>query len=148
VGLLAGARPFGVVPDLILVVVIYLAWLASASDALAFGLIAGLVTDFASGSDFGLRLAFYSATAVMVIFLRHHGAAPDNLWLGWVYCAVATLAFNLALVAGLGWAQASVHWPTLLALTVITAGVNCLLYTAARVAAGRWLRSAAPVLKR
>src|SRR5258708_3129799 len=66
-------RPFGAIPNLVLIVVILMALWGSATSALATAIGGGLLLDAASGSDFGLRMGFFAVTALTVVAARQFG---------------------------------------------------------------------------
>jgi len=98
VGFFGGLRLFGVVPNLLLIALTYWALNRQASEALTAALIGGLVLDFASGSDFGLRLAFYSFYALGVMYLRQRGAGQSVLVIS-AALATGTILFNLVVLS-------------------------------------------------
>lgn len=111
---LGNMRPLGVLPNLLLVVIIYAGLLRDATETLAIALGAGLILDLASGSDFGLRMAFYAVLALIVMVLRQMGADFENLGLVLATTAAGAILYNLAVLAGLAVQHGSV--PLALAL--------------------------------
>lgn len=107
---LAAWRPAGVIPNLLLVVVIFLAATRPASGALAAALMGGLLLDLASGSDFGLRMGFYSLVALGVVVVKRLGGDYDD-WALLVTTVIASaLVFNLAVLANLAQAHIEISW--------------------------------------
>lgn len=92
-------RPFGVMPNLMLILVICLALWGSASLALAGTILGGLVLDLASGSDFGLRTAFYTVVALAVIAARQLGLHSDSILSAVILVMVATILFDAAILS-------------------------------------------------
>lgn len=99
VGFLAAWRPFDVVPDLLLAVVIALALYTTASEALISAVIGGLALDLSSGADFGLRLGFYTVVALVVSLMNRAGVALDSLaWRLGLVALLVVLAHGVILV--------------------------------------------------
>jgi hypothetical protein len=68
---------------------------------LAVSLVGGFLLDTASGHDFGLRMAFYTAMVLAVMTIRQMGVDADS-WpalIGLTF--LGTLAFNLTVLATL-----------------------------------------------
>lgn len=99
VGFLAAWRPFGVTPDLLLAVVIALAFYTTASEALVCAMVVGLAMDLSSGADFGLRLGFYTVAALIVSLLTRAGVALDSaVWRLGLASLLVILAHGVILV--------------------------------------------------
>jgi rod shape-determining protein MreD len=98
---LATWRPAGIVPNLLAVVVILagLAW--RVSETLILALAGGLLLDLASGSDFGLRMAFFSLLALLVAVLARLGMDFENVGILLLLLLGATVIYNLAVIANL-----------------------------------------------
>lgn len=93
-------RPFGVLPNLLLVVLTVFAWVRPASQTLVLAVFSGLVLDLTSGTDFGLRMAFYSVFGLAVLFIKQLGAG-ESWWSDAALVAAGTLVYNLAVLAAL-----------------------------------------------
>ncbi|HSH31761.1 MAG TPA: hypothetical protein VK963_03805 [Candidatus Saccharimonadales bacterium] len=107
VSFLGAARPLGVLPNLLLVVVIYAGLAATATEAVAMALGGGILLDVVSGTDFGLRMGFYSLLALVIIMIKRAGANFDNIGLVLLSTIGGTVAYNAAVITGLMLAGAS-----------------------------------------
>lgn len=126
-GFLASARPFGVVPNLMLVVILYAGLTATATETLVMALAGGLLLDLASGTDFGLRLGFYLVAALAVLVMRQLGVNLDHLGLIAPAVAVGTVLFNLGVLTGPVISRADIGWGVVAARIGIEAALNLLL---------------------
>jgi len=95
-------RPFGVIPNLVLIAVVLIALWYSATAALAAALGGGFLLDTASGSDFGLRMGFFGVVALAIVAGRQLGLNAGSAITGLVSVAVATVLYNLAALIVLG----------------------------------------------
>lgn len=91
-------RPFGVMPNLMIIVVTISAMWSQATPTLVAALLGGLLLDGASGTDFGLRTAFFAALALTVIAARQLGLHTDSVITTLMIVAVATALFDLAVL--------------------------------------------------
>jgi rod shape-determining protein MreD len=73
VSLLPALRPFGVVPDLVLVAVVLLGLRSTVSQALTLALVGGVVMDLSAGSDFGLHTGILVLAALSTGLVRRSG---------------------------------------------------------------------------
>ncbi len=71
-------RPFGVLPNLVLIVVVLSALLSEATPTVATAVLGGLLLDLSSATDFGLRAATLSVVALAVITARQYGLHSDS----------------------------------------------------------------------
>lgn len=71
--LLPALQPFGVVPNLVLVVVVLAGLEGVASATLVAAVAAGLAVDLASGADFGLRTGLLVLVVLVIGWLRRAG---------------------------------------------------------------------------
>jgi len=92
-------RPLGIIPNCVLLVVIMLALLSDASPALAAAIGGGLLLDLASGSDFGLNMAFYVVTALAIIAGRQLGLHATSIVTGVAAAILGTVLYNLVILA-------------------------------------------------
>lgn len=118
VGFLPAWRPLGVVPDLLLALVLALGLYTTAGEALITALVGGLALDLSSGSDFGLRLGFYTVVALVVALLQRSGWLLDSLTWRLGLIALLTLAAN-----GLVLAVMALHHARL-PLQIVTARIT------------------------
>jgi rod shape-determining protein MreD len=92
-------RPLGIIPNcMLLVVIVYALW-SDATPALAAAIGGGLLLDLASGSDFGLRMAFFVVTALTLVAGRQLGLHATSFVTGIVATIVGTLLYNLVVLA-------------------------------------------------
>jgi rod shape-determining protein MreD len=129
-------RPIGVIPNLMLVLVIVSGLFSAATPTVATALFGGLLLDLASGSDFGLRMAFYLLAALVVIALRQFGVHPESLLNALILIVVLTAVFDLAIVSSIGPPNA----PVLLIITkeaVVNAVIGLILLVGVALIQGR-----------
>lgn len=79
VGFLPALRPYGVIPDLLAVVIVALGLMTTASQTLICAMAVGLALDLSSASSFGLHLGVYTVTALAVSLLARYGIAYDTV---------------------------------------------------------------------
>jgi cell shape-determining protein MreD len=127
--LLGHLRPLGVVPALVMVAVILAALWLEATPTLVAAIVGGLLLDMASGADFGLRTGFFMVAALAVIAARQFGLHAESLAPAMAIVVVATLAFNLAVVAGAN--ATGADWVVIAQRIGLEALVNTLLLMAA-----------------
>jgi rod shape-determining protein MreD len=94
-------RPLGVMPNVVLIVVVLFGLWSDATTALAAGLGGGFLLDLASGSDFGLRMAFYVVVALALIAGKQLGLHAESLVTSALAVIIGTLIYNLAVLATL-----------------------------------------------
>jgi len=70
---LAGWQPWGVVPDLLFIVLIRTSNMASLWATLVAALVGGLVLDLAAGGQFGLEVTFAVVLVLALAWLRRSG---------------------------------------------------------------------------
>ena len=92
-------RPLGIIPNCMLLVVIVFALWSDATPALVAAIGGGLLLDLASGSDFGLNMAFYVVTALALIAGRQLGLHATSIVTGIVATILGTLLYNLVVLA-------------------------------------------------
>ncbi|HSX14371.1 MAG TPA: rod shape-determining protein MreD [Candidatus Saccharimonadales bacterium] len=97
----------GVVPNLALVCVILLAARLPVTASLGLAVAIGALLDASSGSDYGLRTAFYVLIALITAVLGQLGSDLDNLSLLASLVIGATLMINLAILANLAFLHIS-----------------------------------------
>lgn len=143
VGFLGAWRPLGILPNLLMVVIIFAGLVRGATETVAMGAAGGLLLDLASGSDFGLRMGFYTVLALVVVVMRQTGANLENLSLVWLITAVGTLVYNLAVLVGVWSAGATVPLNLAGRRIGIEMVMNLILATLLRPVLIRLLRSSA-----
>lgn len=124
---LAAWRPLAVVPDLVIVTVVWSSWRLSATEALGLAAGLGLWLDLASGTDFGLRTAFLTTLVLALLVIRQLGADVEAWGLGLASVAAATIIYNLFILAPLVIGHATISWVTALSLVAKAAVLNVLL---------------------
>lgn len=117
-------RPFGIMPNLVLVVVVVTALWSRATTALASAIIAGLLLDLVSGADFGLRTAFFTVATLAVIALRQLGVYAESFLMAVATVVICTVAANLLIVLGVIGNTGGIDWPTVLQRIAIEAVLN------------------------
>ncbi|HUC86917.1 MAG TPA: rod shape-determining protein MreD [Candidatus Saccharimonadales bacterium] len=95
-------RPLGVMPNLMLVVIVLFGLWSNATPALAAALGGGFLLDLASGSDFGLRMAFFSVVVLAIIAGRQTGLHADSFITALLVVMAGTVLYNLVVLATLG----------------------------------------------
>jgi len=95
-------RPLGVMPNLMLVVVVLFGLWSNATPALVVAIGGGLLLDLASGSDFGLRMAFYLVMALGLVAARQLGVQANSLVTAIIAVVIGCLLYNLVVLAALG----------------------------------------------
>lgn len=103
-------RPFGVMPNLVLTVVIVTALWSRATTALASAVVCGILLDLASGSDFGLRTAFFTVVVLAIIATRQLGLHAESFSIALAITAAATILANLMIVLSVIGSTAGVDW--------------------------------------
>ena len=120
-------RPLGIIPNLLLIAIILNGLHGTASSTVAIALGGGLLLDLASGQDFGTRLAFFTLAAMAVIVIRQLGFQLDGLWMVGLLAAAGTMAFNIAILAGVGLAEVQQHFGAASRLVSAEVLINCVL---------------------
>jgi rod shape-determining protein MreD len=101
--LLPALRPFGVVPNLVLVLVVLIGLEGVSSRALIAGVGAGFILDLVSGSNFGLWTGCLVLAALVTGLLHRSGIEP-GAGITSVMVAAGTAVMAVVIVVGL--------WPT------------------------------------
>jgi rod shape-determining protein MreD len=128
----AAWRPLGVVPNLLLLVVIYAGLARNASETVAVAVTGGLALDLISGTDFGFRMGFYSMLALVVIVSRRSGADYDNIGIVLAAAVAGTVFYNLGIVLSMSKSLSGLPWMELVKVVLIEAGINIGLAVAGR----------------
>jgi hypothetical protein len=106
---LPALRPFGVVPDVALVLVVLVGLEGTASAALVLAVAGGLVLDLASGVNFGLWTAVLVLAALVAGLVQRAGIEPGGGAVAVAMVAAGTVV--MAAVIWLGMANTVAHWP-------------------------------------
>lgn len=126
INFLGGLRPLGIVPNLLLVALAFWAFLRPASQTITAALIGGLILDLASGTDFGLRMAFYTFFVLGVIYWRQLGATETAVSIASAVTA-GTVIYNLAVLANLMRVHGAIDWLVAVRLIGLELILNLLL---------------------
>lgn len=94
-------RPLGVVPNLMVITVVFISLWGNASFSVSIAIVGGVLLDMASGSDFGLRTAFFVVTSLGIIAGRQLGLQIDSWLSALALVALATLLYDMASFATL-----------------------------------------------
>jgi hypothetical protein len=100
-GLLPALRPFGVVPNLMLVVVTLVGLEGTASSALTIAVAGGLAVDLASGANFGLWTGTLVLAALVAGLVHRAGIELGGPLVAIVMVMVGTSLMALIVLAGL-----------------------------------------------
>ena len=93
VSFLPALRPFGVVPNLVVVVVAAAALSGPLVSAMIIAISSGIVLDLASGSDFGLMTGLLALTVLLCAFISRSGLRTGiRLQLIIVTLAISTIS--------------------------------------------------------
>ena len=117
----------GILPNLLLVVIIYAGLICAVSDAVIMALLGGLLLDLASGPDFGLRMGFYVLLALLIAVLKQAGTDFENTGMVMAATLAATVLFDLTVLAGLLVKSGSIPWVTTGRIVTSEILINCLL---------------------
>jgi rod shape-determining protein MreD len=134
-------RPLGVVPNLLLLVVIYAGLVRNASETVAVAVAGGLAIDLISGTDFGFRMGFYSMLALVVIVSRRSGADYDNIGIVLAAALAGTVLYNLGIVLSMSKSLSGLPWVELAKVILVEAGINIGLAVAGRHVILKFLRN-------
>jgi rod shape-determining protein MreD len=138
---LGALRPFGIIPNLALIVVLYVATDLQASEALAVALGTGLLLDLASSVDFGLRTAYLGFFALAVIIIRRTGADFSRISMLLAVVISAGVLWNITVLLGPILAHDAVRWASVIRIIVVETLVNCGLLLLLHIPL-RWLMAA------
>ncbi|HSX02076.1 MAG TPA: hypothetical protein VLI05_02045 [Candidatus Saccharimonadia bacterium] len=101
IGFIPALRPFGVVPDLALALVVSVGLAGTASAALAVAVAGGLLLDLTSGADFGLRLGLFALVALVTGLVHRAGLNLMGPVVALALVAAATLLGDLVVLANI-----------------------------------------------
>ena len=107
VSFLPAMRPFGVVPDLILVVVVLLGLDSTVSRALTVGVVGGLLLDLSSGADFGLRTGLFLIMALTAGLVQRSGLNVSGPIVALILVALGTVLQTVAIIVSVASSVAS-----------------------------------------
>lgn len=94
-------RPWGVMPNVMLVVVVLYGLWSDATPALAVALGGGFLLDLSSGSDFGLRMGVFAVVVLALVAGRQLGLQADLLVTGLAAGVIGTLLYDAVVLATL-----------------------------------------------
>jgi hypothetical protein len=107
--LLPALRPFGVVPNVALVLVALLGLEATASTALVVAVVGGLALDLASGANFGLWTGVLVLAALAGGLAARAGVEVAGGLVAALMVAAGTVVMGVVILAGV--AGSVTHWP-------------------------------------
>jgi rod shape-determining protein MreD len=125
-------RPWGVVPNVLLVFLIIAITEVTVSEMVGYGVAGGVLLDLASGADFGLRTAFFSFVAIVLAVLTRSGAAFERWSMAIAALVGGTILYNFAVLATLITSQAKLAWPIAIRIVIIELALNLALYASCR----------------
>lgn len=120
-------RPFGVMPNLVLVVVVVTALWSRATTAIASAILCGILLDIASGADFGLRTAFFTVVTLAIIASRQFGLYAESFSMAAAMVAISTVVGNLLIILGVIGSTAGIDWLMVARQVLVEAGLNLAL---------------------
>ncbi|HEX7259574.1 MAG TPA: hypothetical protein VF272_01430, partial [Candidatus Saccharimonadia bacterium] len=88
-------------PSVMVIAVVLISLWGTASFSLASAIGGGLLLDMASGSDFGLRMAFFVVISLAIVAGRQLGLQADSWFSALALVALATFLYNAVIVATL-----------------------------------------------
>jgi len=109
ISLLPALRPFGVVPNLALVIVVLVSMRVVTSEAVIGAAASGLVLDLASGSNFGLWTGVLVLSVLAVAMVQRAGIELDRVFVAPVLVSAGTLVISLVIWVSL--ISSVTHWP-------------------------------------
>jgi hypothetical protein len=107
--LLPALRPFGVVPNLALAMVVLVGLEGTASMALTIAVLGGFALDLASGTNFGLWTGVLTLAALVAGLLHRAGIELGGGLIATAMVTVGTLVTTAVVLVGL--ANTVMHWP-------------------------------------
>ncbi len=123
---LPALRPFGVVPNIVLIVIAAAALTGPLVTAMILGLGCGILLDLVSGSDFGLQTGLLALGVVLAGYVSRSGLQLGiRVQLLIVVLAVTTISAIIAIL-GLSIAGARVSIGTATTQSIIILILNCL----------------------
>ncbi len=123
----ASNRPFGIVPNLVLVMVVLAGAFQTATYTVVTALTGGLLLDLASGGQFGLKLAFFLILALALVLARQNGLELQKFSVLIPVLLVATLLYNLSLISVVVLAHGLISWQVVMGRIVLEAALNLLI---------------------
>lgn len=106
---LPGLRPFGVVPNLVLVVIVLASLHIVTSQALMAAAASGLILDLVGGTNFGLWTGVLMLVVLVVGLMRRAGIELDVLVVATILVAAATIV--IAVVIWMTFIPLVANWP-------------------------------------
>lgn len=133
---------FGVLPNVLLVLMIYAGLICRTSDAVMMGLLGGLLLDLASGNDFGLRMGFFVLTGLLIAVLKQAGTDFENTAMVLAATLAGTVLYDVAALSSLLVKGAVIPWGTVVGVMMVEVLVNGALALLLRRPLGRLLGEA------
>lgn len=94
-------QPFGVIPNIFLIFIVYLGLARPSGETLILAIAGGSLFDIVSGSDFGLRMAFFAVTALVIMVMGQAGADIENVGTACIVIFLATILYNAAILTNI-----------------------------------------------
>ncbi len=134
-------RPWGVVPNVVLIVVVLAALELPVSAGLGLAIVAGLLLDLAGGGWFGWSMLVLVTLVLAVGFVNTQiGWELDGWWEPVILVVAATMSMSLGIFLAVLAEGGTIHWPVVMMHLVIESAVNIGLALGGRVIIGsRWL---------
>lgn len=134
-------RPWGVVPNVVMIVVVLAALELPVSAGLGLAIVAGLLLDLAGGGWFGWSMLVLVTLVLAVGFVNTQvGWELDGWWVPVILAAAATIIMALGIFLAVLVEGGTIEWPIVMTHIVIELAVNVGLVLGGRVIIGsRWL---------
>lgn len=117
-------RPLGILPNLFLVVLLISSLIVPTSEALMMGLGGGLLLDFVSGSDFGLRTAYFCFLVLLIVVIRRTGADFERWSMKLAAIISATILYDAAILLTVLNSQLLQHFQIIGGIVVLETAFN------------------------
>ncbi len=130
--LLPALRPFGVVPNLVLVMMVLIALNTATSEALVAAVVAGVVIDLVGSVGFGLWTGVLMLVTLVAGLMHRAGVELHGVLVAVVMVAVGTLVTTFAVwstlvTGGLGWPVSASFGGRLAIELVINLGLTVMM---------------------
>ncbi len=120
-------RIFDVLPNVLLVLIIYAGLICRVSDAVLMALVGGILLDLSSGVDFGLRMGFYILLGLLIAVLKQAGTDFENTAMVLAATLAGTVLYDVAALSGLILHAAPIPWGIVTTRIGVEIVVNCAL---------------------
>jgi rod shape-determining protein MreD len=120
-------RIFDVLPNVMLVLIIYAGLICRVSDAVLMALVGGILLDLSSGVDFGLRMGFYILLGLLIAVLKQAGTDFENTAMVLAVTLAGTVLYDVAALSGLILHSAPIPWGIVMTRIGVEIAVNAVL---------------------